>query len=110
MNEYAEWFEPIIRMLKSFLPVGLLSWIGGTAKYLHDLKTGKQEHNWRSYLISSGVSVLTGIIVGLFIPQTEGFYIRDGLIALSGVCAFQVITVLEDMGVGVIKRFISRGK
>ncbi|WP_062260374.1 phage holin family protein [Endozoicomonas arenosclerae] len=106
MNEHTEWLEHLIRLFMSFVPVSILAWIGGTAKYLHDLQSGRKKHSWPGYLISSVMCALTGIIVGEFIPET--MQMRDGLIAMSGVCAFQLLTVLEDTGTGVLKKVITR--
>lgn len=108
MNEYSDWVEQFMRLLLGFVPVSVLAWVGGSAKYLHDLISGRKKHSWKAYLVSSMLACLTGIIVGEFIPDT--MQMRDGFVALSGVCAFQLLAVLEDTGAGILKKVITRDK
>ena len=106
MNEYPQWIEQLLQLLTSFVPVSILAWIGGMAKYFHDLLAGKQKHTWSAFFAYSGLTCLTGIIVGEFIP--DDIQMRDGFVALSGVCAFQLLSVMEETGTSILKKFISR--
>lgn len=95
MEEYKE----IIQIIKQIL-------IGGIASGIHYLYTVAKgtKFEWLGLALNMAIGSFTGWMVGQFLPADVAYH--DGIIAIAGISAFQLIEIVEGKA-GDLYKFIN---
>ena len=77
-----------------------LGFVGGVASYMFDMRKAQMEKDnpvafkWGALMLSASLGMFIGYVVGTFIPLET--YARNGLVALSGLTAYNIMVLAES--------------